>query len=127
MGARAHALIRLLPWRRCGLVRGAAARGGGVARHVSSTSCDDGLPARVVSPAPSALTPAQRRQVDAYLDTLMDWNQRMNLTGEAPGTGESVVRAAVENDAICIAARTAGPKEHWAFPTPIHHKRPPGP
>lgn len=29
------------------------------------------------------LPDAQRQQVDVYLDTLFDWNQRMNLTGKA--------------------------------------------
>ena len=33
----------------------------------------------------STLPPAQQAQVDSYLDALLDWNTRMNLTGERAG------------------------------------------
>ena len=43
----------------------------------------------VAAAAPAApkfgdLSDDQKRQVDVYLDTLLDWNTRMNLTGGDP-------------------------------------------
>lgn len=48
------------------------------ARHAATAGTSP-----LAEPAPkfAALPAEQQRQVDAYLDLLLDWNQRMNLTG----------------------------------------------
>ena len=38
--------------------------------------------AAAAAPKFASLPLEQQRQIDAYLDILLDWNQRMNLTGE---------------------------------------------
>ena len=55
---------------------GAAGPAGAAARATSGAT---------PAPAPkyATLTAEQQAQVDAYLDILLDWNTRMNLTGEA--------------------------------------------
>ena len=41
--------------------------------------------AAAAAPKFASLPVEQQRQIDAYLDVLLDWNQRMNLTGEMGG------------------------------------------
>lgn len=40
-----------------------------------------GTLAAAAAPKYAGLPPEQQQQVDAFVDILLDWNQRMNLTG----------------------------------------------
>lgn len=62
----------------------------------------------VAAPKYASLSAEQQQQVDAYLDILLDWNQRMNLTGR---TARGVGRRRVQSGAWrrCCGAASAAP------------------
>ncbi|PSC68202.1 calcium-translocating P-type PMCA-type [Micractinium conductrix] len=69
-----------------------------------SSSGTSGAPPAAAAPPPAApkyagLSAEQQRQVDAYLDILLDWNQRMNLTA-VNDPGEALERHV--NDSLAL-------------------------
>ncbi|AQK83435.1 S-adenosyl-L-methionine-dependent methyltransferase superfamily protein [Zea mays] len=58
--------------------------------------------------ATSSLSPPQQRQITVYVDTLLEWNQRMNLTAV---TDEAEVMARHVADSLAMLP----PLERWKF------------